>query len=37
MNQLRTLALGKGSFMNSDFELKSELWCVGVTARHVGT
>ena len=36
MNQLKTLALGKGSFVNSDFELKSERWCVGVTTRHVG-
>ena len=36
MNQLKTLALGKGSFVNSGFELKSELWCVGVMTRHVG-
>ena len=36
MNQLKTLAFGKGSFTNSGFELKSELWCVGVMNRHVG-
>ena len=36
MNQLKTLVLGKGSFTNSGFELKSELWCVVEMNRHVG-
>lgn len=34
MNQLKSLALGKGSFISSDLVLKSELWMREVTKRH---
>ena len=34
MNQLKTLALGKESFVNSGFELKSGFFWSGVMNRH---